>query len=82
MKQEVYTDYENIKEFAALETEVVDPLYDWVFHFNPYINKWNAIHREVYMQHWNGETNGVAKHENINILMSLIRSGDIRYIKP
>lgn len=80
MKQEVYTDYE-IKEFAAVPSNVSDPLYDWVFHFNPYIKKWEAINREVYNQHWNGYTNGVAKHENINILISLIRSGDISYRK-
>lgn len=81
MNQKMYTNYE-IKEFAAVEQEAINPLYDWVFHYNPYINKWQAIHRDVYMHHWNGETNGVVEHENIDILISLIKTGDILYRKP
>jgi hypothetical protein len=26
---------------------------NWVFHFNPYTQKWNGIHRDNYLQYWN-----------------------------
>jgi hypothetical protein len=54
MKTEVYTDLE-IKEFAAIGEELrpeSDYMADWVFHYNPYNQLWNAIPRNIYNEYW------------------------------
>ena len=34
------------------KNENVDYLYDWVFHFNIYTNKWAAMRRDDYTEYW------------------------------
>ena len=79
MKQEVYTDYENIKEFSPVE-EQSDVKYefmqDWVFHFNPYTSLWNAIPRHLYNGYWsNYEIKGILRSKDINTLLYLLHRG-------
>ena len=31
---------------------------NWVFHFNPYTQKWYGIHRDDYLQYWNDRDAG------------------------
>ena len=33
----------------------MDKLYNWVFHFNSYKDKWTAFKRKDYDNYWNGE---------------------------
>lgn len=79
MKQEVYTDYENIKEFSPVE-EQSDVKYefmqDWIFHLNPYTGLWNAIPRHSYNAYWsNYDLKGVLRSKDINTLLYLLHRG-------
>ena len=72
MKQEVYTDYENIKEFAPVSelSDTEEYMHDWVFHFNPYNKLWSAIPRDLYTKYWdNDETEGVLHAKEIDTLI-------------
>jgi hypothetical protein len=44
----------------------VDLLYNWIFHFNPHTELWNAFPREQYTQYWNGGAKDVAKGSTID----------------
>lgn len=78
MKQEVYTDYENIKEFAAVEQLDVkyEFMHDWIFHFNPYTELWNAVPRHLYNAYWsNYNIKGILRSKEITTLEYLIHRG-------
>jgi hypothetical protein len=83
---EVYTDLE-IKEFAAIGEDLrpeSDFMSDWVFHYNPYTQLWNAIPRELYQIYWSKiELTGVLRAKHLNVLLDLINrfKGDIEEIK-
>ena len=80
MKQEVYTDYENIKEFAPVSDVKDEFMHDWTFHFNPYTELWNAIPRNLYNAYWsNYEIKGILRSKDINTLLYLLHraKGDI-----
>lgn len=85
MKQDVYTDYENVKEFAAIDhaSDTEQYMHDWVFHFNPYTNLWNAIPRDLYTKYWDdSQLEGVLRSKDINTLLYLLHrtKGDISEI--
>jgi hypothetical protein len=85
MSQEVYTDYENIKEFAVVDelSDTEGYMHDWVFHFNPYTKLWNAIPRDLYTKYWdNSQLDGVLRSKDINTLLYLLHrdKGDIDQI--
>lgn len=77
MEQEVYTDLEQIKEFAAIE-EAAGPLadahmYEWLFHFNPHTQLWNAIPRDLQNEYWNNHTLAdVLRSKHLNTLLDMI----------
>ena len=76
MKQEVYTDYENIKEFAPVSDVKDEFMHDWTFHFNPYTELWNAIPRNLYNAYWsNYEIKGILRSKDINTLLYLLHRG-------
>ena len=79
MKQEVYTDYENIKEFSPVEEQSdvkYEFMHDWVFHFNPYTELWNAIPRNLYNAYWsNYNIKGILRSKEIKTLEYLIHRG-------
>jgi hypothetical protein len=76
MKQEVYTDYENIKEFAPVSDVKDEFMHDWTFHFNPYTELWNAIPRNLYSAYWsNYEIKGILRSKDINTLLYLLHRG-------
>jgi hypothetical protein len=75
MSQEVYTDYE-IKEFAAVPDVKHEFMHDWIFHFNPYTELWNAIPRNLYNAYWsNYEIKGILRSKDINTLLYLLHRG-------
>lgn len=48
-------------------------LHDWVFHFNPYTEQWAAIHRDHYVDYWNGyQGKNVLRAKYINVLVDLL----------
>ena len=85
MKQEVYTDYENIKEFAPVPQSSDGEYYmhDWVFHFNPYTSLWCAVPRELYNKYWDdSQLENVLRSKDISTLLYLLHrsKGDINEI--
>jgi len=83
---EVYTDLE-IKEFAAIGEDLrpeSDFMADWVFHYNPYTQLWNAIPRDLYQIYWSKiELTGVLRSKHLNTLLDLLHKskGDVDIIK-
>jgi hypothetical protein len=82
MSQEVYTDYENMKEFAPVNelSDTEQYMHDWVFYFNPYNKLWSAIPRDLYTKYWdNCELDGVLRSKDINTLLYLLHrcKGDV-----
>lgn len=51
-------------------------LYNWIFHFNPITNKWNAVKRENYNELFSGNSGNVLKSDDINTLIYLIKKTD------
>lgn len=85
MKPEVYTDLE-IKEFSAIGQDQrpdADYMTDWLFHFNPYTQLWNAIPRNVYNQYWdNSQHHLVLRSKHLNTLLDMLHrtKGDVEMI--
>lgn len=75
MKQEIYTDLE-IKEFAAIGKDSRpqhDYMTDWIFHFNPYTQLWNAIPRNVITSYWSdSQHKDVLRSKHLNTLLDII----------
>lgn len=50
---------------------------DYVFHFNIYTQKWNAIPRDLYNKYWdNHKLKGVLQSSDIQTLIELIGKGE------
>jgi hypothetical protein len=46
---------------------------NWVFHFNPYTELWNAIPRDIYMEYWdNNDHPRILKSRNISDLKDIL----------
>lgn len=79
--QDVYTDYENLKEPTPIEQAYMQ---DWVFHYNIFTKLWNAIPRELYNVYWNNShIPDVLKAKHLNVLLDLLHrcKGDVELIK-
>jgi hypothetical protein len=71
MKKEFYTDYETSADTNIKDDNVY--LHDWIFHYNPYANLWNAIPRNLYSKYWdNFEIEGILKSRNVSTLFDLL----------
>lgn len=69
MVQETYQDYEEV--YTQMNKK--DALYNWVFHYNPMTNIWNAIPRDHYNLYWdNFDSESVIKSTQITTLIDLI----------
>lgn len=53
----------------------MNKLYNWVFHFNPHTNLWNAVTRDNYNELFSGGKN-VLRSKEINTLIKLITKLD------
>jgi hypothetical protein len=49
-------------------------LIDYVFHYNPYRKQWAAVHRDHYLEYFNGKYEFVEFHGSINTLVKYISS--------
>jgi len=47
-------------------------LNDYVFHYSPYRDQWAAVHRDHYLDYFNGVYDNVVFNESINSLTSFI----------
>jgi hypothetical protein len=56
----------------------IENLYDYVLHFNPYNNTWNAIPRDKYNEYWSNHkgVDGVISSSKFETLIELITKGD------
>lgn len=59
----------------------MDNLYNWVFHFNPYTEKWSAAKRENYTHLFSGNTDKTLSSNHIDTLIKIIRKTDGNDIK-
>jgi len=54
----------------------MDNLYDYVFHYSPYTELWNAIPRDIYNDYWShNEFIGVLRAKDINVIIDLVQKG-------
>ena len=51
-------------------------LYNWVFNYNPYINKWCACKRDNYNNLFSKSSKDILKATDINVLIELINKTD------
>ena len=61
-----------------------EKLYDWVFHFSPYTNKWAAVKREDYNLLFNDfNSPKVLRSSSITTLQTLINktNGDVKKLQ-
>lgn len=47
-------------------------LHDWLFHYNIYTNKWEAVKRDNYSELFSGDKGNVLKSSRIETLIELI----------
>lgn len=47
-------------------------LYSYVFHFNPHKDMWFAIHREEYVNYWNGKLDNILSDKTLMNLLNKI----------
>lgn len=53
---------------------MVDNIYNYMFHYNPYEELWYAIPRDKYLDYWNGERqNGILFALSIDNLIEIIK---------
>ena len=50
-------------------------LYDWLFHYNHFTDKWSAFRRENYVQHFNNGKDSI-RSSNLNTLVEIIGNTD------
>lgn len=50
-------------------------LYNWMFHYNPHTEIWNAFNREDYFAYWNGTEPkyAILRAKDISIIHDIIR---------
>lgn len=48
-----------------------DKLYGWIFHFNPFRNKWEAVHKDNYKELFSGGSN-VIRNSSLELLKNEI----------
>jgi hypothetical protein len=69
VNQETYQDQERV--YTEIRQRYC--LHNWVFHYNPFTELWNAIHRDRYVDYWyNTNSNYVLKSTQIYTLVDLI----------
>ena len=45
----------------------IEALYDWLFHYNPYVEEWSAFRREDKEKYFNGELDASRYHRSSKI---------------
>ncbi len=53
----------------------MNKLYDWLFWFNCYEEKWYGFKREDYVAFFNGDKKGSIRGSNVQILTNIIMKG-------
>ena len=59
--------------FKPEESELISPLYNWVFHFNSFANTWAAIPRDHYQEYWSDSAHpAIIRSREINTLIDIL----------
>lgn len=60
----------------------MNELHNWLFHYNPYVQSWNAFRREHATEYFNGDYKNVIKSKSQKTLEELIIAydGDLKKI--
>lgn len=59
--------------FEPGKSELISPLYNWVFHFNSFTNTWAAIPREDYQTYWSDSNHpSVIRSREITTLIDIL----------
>lgn len=54
-----------------------ESLYDYVLHYNPFMDRWSAIPRDKYNEYWSSKNvDGVLSSSKFETLIELISKGD------
>jgi hypothetical protein len=48
-------------------------IWNYVFHFSEYTNRWYAIHRDKYLDYWSADKDSFLSDENLDELIKKIR---------
>jgi hypothetical protein len=48
-------------------------IWNYVFHFSEYTNKWYAVHRDKYLDYWSCDKADFLSDENLDALIKKIR---------
>jgi hypothetical protein len=53
-------------------------LYQWLFHYNPHTETWNAFNREDHFAYWNGlePKYAILRAKDISIIQEIIKKTD------
>lgn len=58
-----------------------DKLYGWLFHYNPFRTRWEAVHKDNYHDLFNGGNN-VLRHKSREVLEEIIKNNNGKISKP
>jgi hypothetical protein len=47
----------------------MEKIWNYVFHWNEYTQKWYAVHRDMYLEYWNADKENFPSDENLNNLI-------------
>jgi hypothetical protein len=68
---------QGIPDNKHLKHNIMEKLYDYLLHYNPFTGMWNAVPREQYAAYWsNRNVEGVLTSKNVKTLIELIIKGD------
>ena len=48
-------------------------IWNYVFHFNEYTNKWYAVHRDNYLEYWSDKKGNFLSDESLDELIKKIK---------
>jgi len=54
-------------------------IFNYVFHYNPFTKKWNAIPRDKYLEYWSNPVktvDGVLQANDVSVLTEIIEKGE------
>jgi hypothetical protein len=54
-----------------MKTNVI--IWNYVFHFNEYTNRWYAIHRDSYLEYWSDNKDSFLSDESLDELIKKIK---------
>jgi len=67
----------NQRKELLLKRREMQKVYNYVFHYNPHTETWNAIPRDKYQEYWSNKgVKEVLKSKELKVLTELINKGE------